>query len=129
MRVTLELFLLCYRHLSFLLHSMFDNLTATEQTDLAGVLRSYTSKCSGTALSIALDNGTILPPVPFTRFPQLRSVQLVSGSQLCTESCEPFALFWSVLCCSMSHCCSLLIVTLMLNSTLVSNAPTLKRYS
>jgi len=65
---------LCYRHLSFLLHAMFDSLTVTEQTDLAGVLHSYTSKCKGTALSIALDNGTILPPVPFTRFPQLWSV-------------------------------------------------------
>ena len=65
---------MCYRHLSFLLHAMFSSLTATEQTDLAGVLRSYTSKCKGTALSIALDNGTILPPVPFTHFPQLRLV-------------------------------------------------------
>jgi len=50
---------------------MFNNLTVAEQTDLAGVLRSYTSKCKGTALSIALDNGTILPPVPLTCFPQL----------------------------------------------------------
>jgi len=50
---------------------MFSSLAVTEQIDLAGVLRSYTSKCPGTALSIALDNGTILPPVPFTRFPQL----------------------------------------------------------
>lgn len=67
-------FFMCCRHLSFLLHAMFSSLTASEQTDLAGVLRSYTSKCKGTALSIALDNGTILPPVPFTHFPQLRLV-------------------------------------------------------
>jgi hypothetical protein len=50
---------------------MFDCLSTTERSDLAGVLRSYTSKCESTALSIALDDGTILPPVPFTRFPTL----------------------------------------------------------
>jgi len=67
----------CCRHLSFLLHAMFNSLTEKELTDLAGVLHSYTSKCKdATALSIALDNGTILPPVPFTNFPQLRLVDV-----------------------------------------------------
>jgi len=77
---------LCYRHLSFLLHAMFNSLTVIEQNDLAGVLCSYTSKCKGTALSIALDNGTILPPVPFTRFPQLWLVALNSNNT--SISCE-----------------------------------------
>jgi len=55
---------------------MFNSLSVSELNDLAGVLCSYTSKCKGTSLSIALDNGTILPPVPFTRFPQLWLVDI-----------------------------------------------------
>jgi len=61
---------------------MFSSLTTTELTDLAGVLCSYTSKCKGTALSIALDNGTILPPIPFTNFPQLSLVHVKLLKQL-----------------------------------------------
>jgi hypothetical protein len=64
---------------------MFNCLSVAERVDLAGVLKTYTNKCESTALSIALDDGTILPPVPFTRFPTLWSVFRVLRSSKDSE--------------------------------------------
>ena len=62
------------RHLTYLLHTLFDHLTTLERTEVAGVLESYTSKCEGSAQPLALDSGVILPPVPFTRFPTIKYI-------------------------------------------------------
>ncbi|KAK2184645.1 hypothetical protein NP493_259g02052 [Ridgeia piscesae] len=57
------------RHLTFLLHVLFDHLTSEQRIEIAGVLESYTCRGEGTHQSLALDNGVILPPVPLLRLP------------------------------------------------------------
>ena len=40
---------------------------------MAGVLESYTARCEGTPQALALEDGTILPPVPLLKFPTVKS--------------------------------------------------------
>ncbi|NP_001135612.1 trafficking protein particle complex subunit 9 [Xenopus tropicalis] len=68
---------LAVRHLSFLLQTMLDFLSDQEKKDVAQSLESYTSKCPGTMDPITLPEGLILPPVPFTKLPIVRSVKLL----------------------------------------------------
>ncbi|XP_071952255.1 trafficking protein particle complex subunit 9-like [Antedon mediterranea] len=65
------------RYMCFILHCLSDHLTTLEKRELAAMLESYTSKVPSPTDSISLDNGLLLPPVPFTKFPSLRSFKLV----------------------------------------------------
>ncbi len=56
---------------------MFEHLSVQERKEMANVLESYTIKCEGTTQVLALDNGTILPPIPLVKFPTVRYVNLV----------------------------------------------------
>ncbi|KAG8441588.1 hypothetical protein GDO86_010680 [Hymenochirus boettgeri] len=69
---------LAVRHLSFLLQTMLDFLSDQEKKDVAQSLESYTSKCPGTMEPIVLPEGLKLPPVPFTKLPIVRSVELLT---------------------------------------------------
>lgn len=66
----------CIRHLLLLLHTMFDQLNTNEKTELFNVLRSYIAKCQPTLHSIALPDGTILPPVSFFKYPTLKGLRI-----------------------------------------------------
>ncbi|XP_077990086.1 trafficking protein particle complex subunit 9-like [Glandiceps talaboti] len=68
---------LAVRHMSFLLHTLFDHMTQGERKEMCTVLESYTAKCPGTPTPLALENGTIIPPVPMNRFPCVRSFKLL----------------------------------------------------
>lgn len=59
------------RHISYLFHTLFDHIGVDDRKELVGILESYTQRCEGGAQTLALDNGLILPPVPFYRFPQV----------------------------------------------------------
>ncbi|ESO85285.1 hypothetical protein LOTGIDRAFT_130513 [Lottia gigantea] len=69
---------LAVRHMSFLLHTMFEHLSTAERREAVTGLMSLTSKCEGSAQSIALDNGQILPPVPLTKFPLVKSFTIMN---------------------------------------------------
>ncbi|KAM4705735.1 trafficking protein particle complex subunit 9 [Rhinophrynus dorsalis] len=69
---------LSVRHLSFLLQTMLDFLSDQEKKDVVQSLESYTSKCPGTMGPITLPEGLILPPVPLTKLPIVRSVKLLN---------------------------------------------------
>ncbi|XP_033113027.1 trafficking protein particle complex subunit 9-like isoform X2 [Anneissia japonica] len=65
------------RYMCFILHCLGDHLSTVDKRDLAGMLESYTSKVPSTSDGISLDNGLLIPPVPFTKFPALRSFKLI----------------------------------------------------
>ncbi|XP_006753323.1 PREDICTED: trafficking protein particle complex subunit 9 isoform X4 [Myotis davidii] len=69
---------LSVRHLSFLLQTMLDFLSDQEKKDVTQSLESYTSKCPGTMELITLPDGLSLPPVPLTKLPIVRRVQLLN---------------------------------------------------
>ncbi|XP_066268764.1 trafficking protein particle complex subunit 9-like isoform X6 [Branchiostoma lanceolatum] len=68
---------LAVRHMSFLLHAMSDHLTQYERKELSKVLESYTAKVPGTPVPLALESGAILPPVPMTNLPTVKSFKLL----------------------------------------------------
>ncbi|XP_062935272.1 trafficking protein particle complex subunit 9 isoform X2 [Cynocephalus volans] len=68
---------LSVRHLSFLLQTMLDFLSDQEKKDITQSLETYTSKCPGTMELITLPDGLTLPPVPFTKLPIVRRVELL----------------------------------------------------
>ncbi|XP_078584497.1 trafficking protein particle complex subunit 9-like isoform X3 [Branchiostoma floridae x Branchiostoma japonicum] len=68
---------LAVRHMSFLLHAMSDHLAPYERKELSKVLESYTAKVPGTPVPLALESGAILPPVPMTNLPTVKSFKLL----------------------------------------------------
>ena len=55
---------------------MMEHLSEADKREMSDVLVSYTGRCEGTPQVLALDNGIILPPVPFLKFPQVRLAQI-----------------------------------------------------
>ncbi|KAJ8321622.1 hypothetical protein KUTeg_000093 [Tegillarca granosa] len=53
------------------------NLPVAVRKEIASTLDSLTARCEGTSQSLALENGVILPPVPLTRIPFVKSFKLV----------------------------------------------------
>ncbi|XP_076027696.1 trafficking protein particle complex subunit 9 isoform X2 [Genypterus blacodes] len=69
---------LSVRHLSFLLQTMLDFLSDQEKKEVTQSLENCTSKCPGGMEVITLPDGLKLLPVPFTKLPIVRSVQLLN---------------------------------------------------
>ncbi|XP_033730249.1 trafficking protein particle complex subunit 9-like, partial [Pecten maximus] len=65
------------RHLSLLLHTLFDTLTTQDKRDIINTLQTLTAKSEGTMAALALDSGVILPPIPLSNIPQVRSFKLI----------------------------------------------------
>ncbi|CAH1773233.1 unnamed protein product [Owenia fusiformis] len=65
------------RHITHLLHGMFDSLTEQDKKEITSILESYTAKCEGSAQPLALDNGTILPAIPLTKFPLVKHFEVM----------------------------------------------------
>ncbi|XP_064597558.1 trafficking protein particle complex subunit 9-like [Liolophura sinensis] len=64
---------LIIRHMAFLLHTMHDHLSAQDMREAVSTLESFTANCEGTPHPLAVENGLILPPVPMTHLPTVKS--------------------------------------------------------
>lgn len=58
--------------MTFLLHSMFDYLTSVERSEFALQLEGLTARCEGAPVPLALDNGSIIPPVNLINLPKVK---------------------------------------------------------
>lgn len=67
---------LSVRHMTFLLHVMFDYLSADERREFAAQLESLTARCEGGPVPLALDTGLIIPPVNLFNLPKVKSFKL-----------------------------------------------------
>ncbi|KAI1289382.1 Trafficking protein particle complex subunit 9 [Halotydeus destructor] len=73
---------LAVRHLSFLLHSLFEFLTPSQRQDFASQLSHLTSKnIEGIPAPLVLDNGSVIPTVNFTKFPYATSFKVETLAQ------------------------------------------------
>jgi len=65
------------RHLSFLLHSLFEFLTPAQRQEFSGQLSALSTKCGeATSIPLTLDNGTVIPTVNLTKFPLLTTFKV-----------------------------------------------------
>lgn len=60
---------LATRHMTFLLQTMWQHLTANEQKELCIQLQSLASQCEGAPVALVLDNGNIIPPANLINIP------------------------------------------------------------
>ncbi|XP_071804005.1 trafficking protein particle complex subunit 9-like [Asterias amurensis] len=72
---------LAIRVLSFMMHVLHDMLSGAEKREIAISLGTLTTKVAGVPHPIARDNGTIIPAVPFTRFPTVKAFKLIALSR------------------------------------------------
>ncbi|XP_038052188.1 trafficking protein particle complex subunit 9-like isoform X2 [Patiria miniata] len=80
------------RILSFMLQVLHDQLSGAEKRDIAINLGTLTNKVAGVPHPIARENGTILPAVPFTRFPAVKAFRLVPLSRQLTPLLQKLSL-------------------------------------
>ncbi|XP_071854715.1 trafficking protein particle complex subunit 9-like isoform X2 [Apostichopus japonicus] len=74
---------LAIRYLSFLLHGFHDDLSESDLAEAVSTLEAITNEEPGTHQPLCVDSGLILPPVPFTIFPTVKSFRLLPlSSQL-----------------------------------------------
>ncbi|CAG2211003.1 TRAPPC9 [Mytilus edulis] len=71
---------LAVRHSTFLLQTLHKYLSSQEKSEIVSSLESLTARCEGTTQALALDNGVILPPLPLTEIPHVRSFRLVPAA-------------------------------------------------
>ncbi|GAB6019419.1 hypothetical protein CHUAL_001000 [Chamberlinius hualienensis] len=67
---------LSVRHMTFLLHSMFEHLSQSERKEFATQLESLTARCEGAPVPLSLDSGVIVPPVNLINLPTVKSFKL-----------------------------------------------------
>ncbi|KAG1654106.1 Protein brunelleschi [Nymphon striatum] len=68
---------LSVRHMTFLLHTMFDYVSKSDRKEFASQLETLTNKCEGAPVILALeDTGLIIPPVNLTYLPRVKSFKL-----------------------------------------------------
>lgn len=60
---------LATRHMTFLLQTQWDNMSATEQSEMAVQLQNLSAQCEGSPVPLVLDNGTVIPPANLTDLP------------------------------------------------------------
>ncbi|KAL5013151.1 hypothetical protein ScPMuIL_007421 [Solemya velum] len=68
---------LAVRHATFLLHTMLPYMNLTEKKELMSSLENLTEHCEGTPQPLAIDSGIILPPVPLTNLPFVKSFKVI----------------------------------------------------
>ncbi|CAM1328735.1 TRAPPC9 (predicted) [Pycnogonum litorale] len=68
---------LAVRHMTFLLHAMFDHISKSDRIEFSKQLETLTSKCEGAPVILALeDTGRIIPPVNLISLPCVKSFKL-----------------------------------------------------
>ncbi|XP_017781590.1 PREDICTED: protein brunelleschi [Nicrophorus vespilloides] len=60
---------LATRHQTFMLQTMWDHLTPTDQKELAIQLQSLSAQCEGAPVPLVLDNGVVIPPANLSNIP------------------------------------------------------------
>ncbi|KAM8715640.1 hypothetical protein ACLKA7_002655 [Drosophila subpalustris] len=60
---------LATRHMTFLLQTQWENMTATEQSEMAVQLQNLSAQCEGSPVPLVLENGTVIPPANLTDLP------------------------------------------------------------
>lgn len=60
---------LATRHMTFLLQTMWQHLSATEQREMAQQLQSLSHQCEGSPVPLHLENGTVIPAANLTDLP------------------------------------------------------------
>ncbi|XP_008196943.1 protein brunelleschi [Tribolium castaneum] len=67
---------LATRHMTFLLQTMWQHLTPTEQKELAIQLQALSAQCEGSPVPLVLDSGVVIPPANLTNIPLCHSFVL-----------------------------------------------------
>lgn len=67
---------LATRHMTFLLQTLWSQLTPTEQRDFALQLQQFASQCEGSPVPLVLDSGVVIPPANLMNIPEAKSFQL-----------------------------------------------------
>ncbi|XP_061511655.1 protein brunelleschi isoform X1 [Anopheles gambiae] len=60
---------LATRHMTFLLQTMWKNLTPLEQREMALQLQNLSAQCEGAPVPLVLENGIVIPPANLTDLP------------------------------------------------------------
>ncbi|XP_012285614.1 protein brunelleschi [Orussus abietinus] len=64
------------RHMTFLLQTMYNHLTANERRDTALHLQNVSQQCEGAPVPLVLDSGIVIPPANLTNIPKTKSFAL-----------------------------------------------------
>lgn len=67
---------LATRHMTFLLQTLWSQLTPIEQRDFALQLQQLASQCEGSPVPLVLESGIIISPANLTNIPEARSFQV-----------------------------------------------------
>lgn len=68
---------LAIRHTMLLLFTLMDHLAPQEKKEITASLENLTTMCEATMQSLSLENGVIVPPVPLTNIPFVKSFKLL----------------------------------------------------
>ncbi|XP_030380620.1 protein brunelleschi [Scaptodrosophila lebanonensis] len=67
---------LATRHMTFLLQTQWDNMSSTEQSEMAVQLQNLSAQCEGSPVPLVLENGTVIPPANLTDLPYCMELQV-----------------------------------------------------
>lgn len=67
---------LATRHMTFLLQTMWDQLSPHDQKEMSLQLQSLSAQCEGAPVPLVLENGTVIPPANLTDLPYCQHFQL-----------------------------------------------------
>lgn len=67
---------LATRHMTFLLQTQWDNMSLTEQSEMAVQLQNLSAQCEGSPVPLVLENGTVIPPANLTDLPYCLDLQV-----------------------------------------------------
>ncbi|XP_037709096.1 protein brunelleschi [Drosophila subpulchrella] len=67
---------LATRHMTFLLQTQWDNMSPTEQSEMAVQLQNLSAQCEGSPVPLVLENGTVIPPANLTDLPYCLDFQV-----------------------------------------------------
>ncbi|EDV31426.1 uncharacterized protein Dana_GF14556 [Drosophila ananassae] len=67
---------LATRHMTFLLQTQWDNMSLTEQSEMAVQLKNLSAQCEGSPVPLVLENGTVIPPANLTDLPYCLDLQV-----------------------------------------------------
>uniref|UniRef100_A0A182RGD0 NIK and IKK(beta) binding protein n=1 Tax=Anopheles funestus TaxID=62324 RepID=A0A182RGD0_ANOFN len=67
---------LATRHMTFLLQTMWKNLSAQEQREMALQLQNLSAQCEGAPVPLVLENGIVIPPANLTDLPHCAQLQV-----------------------------------------------------
>lgn len=67
---------LATRHQTFLIQTLWNQLTPVEQRDFPLQLQGLSSQCEGSPVPLVLESGIIIPPANLTNVPMARAFQV-----------------------------------------------------